>query len=231
MVFLPLKDDNSLKFIGFQFSTVMLIAINCAVYAWQASMGEQQFVGVVETAGVVPVSVFTSAPLPEWLGNLPSETTLITYMFFHGDIFHLLGNMLFLWVFGDNVEDAMGSIRFILFYLLAGVAAGLAHVFANITSPAPLIGASGAIAGIVGAYLLLYPRVWMWSLAFMRIPIKLPAYVVIGAWLAFQIFFVIMPADDGSGTAWWAHIGGFVAGIVLIFIFKRPGQPLFGGAP
>lgn len=229
MVFLPLKDDNPLKFIWFQFATVTLILINAAVFVWQQSLGEAGLVEVANTAGVTPVSLFGGAKLPEWLGQLPSEATLVTYMFLHGDWWHLIGNMLFLWVFGDNIEDAMGSIRFTLFYLLAGVAAGLAHVYANPGSEAPLIGASGAVAGIIGAYIMLYPRVRMWSLVFMRLPLKLPAYLVIGAWVATQIFFVIYDIQDG--TAWWAHLGGFAAGVVLVVIFKRSDQPLFGGAP
>jgi membrane associated rhomboid family serine protease len=229
MVFLPLKDDNPLKFIWFQFATVTLIVVNVAVFFWQQSLGEEGIVTIAQSAGVIPVSLFGGAPLPEWLGNLPSEVTLVTYMFLHGDWMHLGGNMLFLWVFGDNIEDAMGSIRFTLFYLLTGVAAGLAHVYMNPGSQAPLIGASGAIAGIIGAYLMLYPRVRMWSLAFMRIPLKLPAFVVIGAWVATQVFFVYAEIQDG--TAWWAHLGGFVAGVLLVAVFKRSDQPLFGGAP
>lgn len=229
MVFLPLKDDNPLKFIWFQFATVTLIVINVAVFIWQQSMGEEGLVMAAQTAGITPLSLFGGASLPAELGNLPSEVTLITYMFLHGDWWHLGGNMLFLWVFGDNIEDAMGSIRFTLFYLLTGVAAGLAHVYMNPGSDAPLIGASGAIAGIIGAYLVLYPRVRMWSLAFMRLPLKLPAFVVIAAWVATQIFFVYFEVQDG--TAWWAHIGGFVSGVLLVVIFKRSDQPLFGGAP
>ena len=150
-------------------------------------------------------------------------------MFLHGDWWHLIGNMLFLWVFGDNIEDAMGSIKFLIFYLLTGIAAGLAHVAMNVGSEAPLIGASGATSGIVGAYIMLYPRVRMWSLAFMRLPLKLPAWVVIGAFVATQIFFVVYDIQDG--TAWWAHLGGFAAGVVLVDLFKRSDQPLFGGAP
>ncbi len=229
MVFLPLKDDNPLKFIWFQVSTVTLIVINVAVFAWQATLGDPEFAAVVYQAGVVPVSVFGGGPSGEILWNLPSQTTLVTYMFLHGDVWHLVGNMLFLWVFGDNVEDAMGSVRFVLFYLLAGVAGGVAHAYADVASPAPLIGASGAIAGVVAAYLVLYPRVWMWSLVFMRIPLKLPAFIVIGAWLATQILFIVSNIEDG--TAWWAHVGGFAAGAVLVFVFRRPGQPLFGGSP
>jgi membrane associated rhomboid family serine protease len=229
MVFLPLKDDNPLKFIGFQFATVTLMAINTAVFVWQQSLGEAGLSDVASMAGVHPVSVFGDTRLAAWLGGLPSEASLVTYMFLHGDWWHLIGNMLFLWVFGDNVEDAMGSIRFTLFYLLCGVAAGVAHVYMNATSDAPLIGASGAVAGVTGAYIMLYPRVRMWSLAFMRLPLKLPAYLVIGAWIATQVFFIVTDTQDG--TAWWAHIGGFAAGVVLIVIFKRRDQPLFGGAP
>lgn len=225
MVFLPLKDDNPLRYIRFQYATVTLILVNVIVFFWQVSLAEGALNDVMMTAGVVPNTVFGAAKLPAWLGELPSEVTLITYMFLHGDWLHLLGNMVFLWVFGDNIEDAMGSLRFVLFFLLCGIAAGLAHVFMHAGSDAPLIGASGAIAGIIGAYVMLYPRVWMWTLAFMRIPLKLPAFVVIGAWIATQVFFVYAGIDDG--TAWWAHLGGLAAGALLVVVFKRPEQPLF----
>jgi membrane associated rhomboid family serine protease len=229
MVFLPLKDDNPLKFIWFQFVTVALILVNVIVFIWQDSLGEAGLVQVAQSAGVTPAALLGGAKLPAGFAGLPPEATLITYMFLHGDWWHLIGNMLFLWVFGDNVEDAMGSIKFLIFYLLTGVAAGLAHVYMNMGSAAPLIGASGATSGIVGAYIMLYPRVRMWSLAFMRLPLKLPAWVVIGAFLATQIFFVVYDVQDG--TAWWAHLGGFVAGVLLVVLFKRSDQPLFGGAP
>ena len=229
MVFLPLKDDNPLKVISFQYATVTLILINTIVFMWQDTLGEARAVDVAMSAGLTPTTLLNGVKLPSGFEFIPPEATVLTYMFLHGDWWHLLGNMLFLWVFGDNVEDAMGTIRFTIFYLLAGVAAGLTHVYMNLGSEAPLIGASGAIGGVVGAYLMLYPRVRMWSLAFMRIPLKLPAYLVIGAWLATQIFFIVSMIEDG--TAWWAHIGGFVAGILLVVIFKRADQPLFGGAP
>jgi membrane associated rhomboid family serine protease len=229
MVFLPLKDDNPLKFIWFQFVTVGLIIINVIVFIWQDSLGEAGLVQVAQNAGVIPAALLGEAKLPAGFAGLPPEATLVTYMFLHGDWWHLIGNMLFLWVFGDNVEDAMGSIKFLIFYLLTGVAAGLAHVFMNVGSDAPLIGASGATSGIIGAYIMLYPRVKMWSLAFMRLPLKLPAWVVIGAFVATQVFFVVYDIQDG--TAWWAHLGGFAAGVVLVVLFKRSDQPLFGGAP
>jgi len=112
---------------------------------------------------------------------------------------------------------------------LAGVAAGLAHAYANLDSAAPLIGASGATAGVIGAYIMLYPRVKVWSLVFMRLPLKLPAFWIIASWIVTQFVFVFLRVEDG--TAWFAHIGGFIAGILLVVLFKRSDQPLFGGAP
>jgi len=229
MVFFPLKDDNPLRFIPFQFATVLLIAINVAVFVWQASLPEAELVSVAMSGGLVPSVFLGGAQLPAEFMSLPAEVTLLTYMFLHGDWLHLLGNIWFLWLFGDNVEDAMGSVRFVFFYLFCGVLAGLAHAVAHPISEGPLIGASGAIGGVVGAYLILYPRVKMWVLAFARIPLKIPALLVLGSWLAFQFYSVSMQTD--SNTAWWAHIGGFAAGLVLIFIFKRPEQKLFAGAP
>ncbi len=228
MVFLPLKDDNPLKVISFQYATLMLIAINVFVFIWQDSLVEAELVRIAMSAGVIPTSLLGNVKLPAEFALLPPEVTLLTYMFLHGDWWHLAGNMLFLWVFGDNVEDAMGFFRFLLFYLICGVIAGLAHSYANPGSEGPLIGASGSIGGVVAAYVILYPRVKMWTLAFGRIPLKVPAYLAIGAWFAFQIFSVWM--QDNSDTAWWAHIGGFLAGVVLVFVFKRSGQPTLGGA-
>lgn len=229
MVFLPLKDDNPLRIIQFQYATLLIFAINVFVFIWQDSLPEMELVSVAMSGGLVPSVFLNGAKLPPEFANLPTEVTLITYMFLHGDWWHLAGNMLFLWVFADNVEDAMGFFRFILFYLICGIIAGLAHAFANPGSDGPLIGASGAIGGVVGAYMMLYPRVKMWVLAFGRIPLKIPAYLMVGAWIAFQLFSVWM--QDQSDTAWWAHIGGFLAGVALVFVFKRAGQPMFAGAP
>jgi membrane associated rhomboid family serine protease len=228
---MPLHDSNTLRFIPFQWATCTLIAINVLAFLYQLSLGENGIQMAADTAGMVPTLLFPSAqlPMPPGYSAISPEYTLITYMFLHGDWLHLIGNMLFLWVFGDNVEDAMGPVGFTIFYLACGVAAGLAHAYMNLGSDAPLIGASGATAGVIGAYLMLYPRVGMWVLVLMRLPLKLPAILVIGSWLATQIFFIY--ADVNDGTAWWAHIGGFVAGLVLVIFFKRSGVPLFGGAP
>jgi membrane associated rhomboid family serine protease len=225
MVFLPLHDDNKLQFIPFQAATWSLIAVNVAVFIWQQTMGEDAVAALAFGAGVIPGSLFGDTKLPEEFVITRPEVTLLTYMFLHGDIWHLIGNMMFLWVFGDNVEDAMGSLKFILFYLLCGVAAGLAHVLANLGSEAPLIGASGATAGIIGAYIMLYPRVRVWILAFTRIPLRLAAWFVILAWILVQVALLFFQSD--GMVALWAHIGGFVAGIALIPLFKRPDHPLF----
>jgi membrane associated rhomboid family serine protease len=153
------------------------------------------------------------------------EATLLTYMFFHADVFHLVGNMLFLWVFGDNVEDAMGHLRFLVFYLACGVFAALFHAWMLPDSDLPLIGASGAVAGVIAAYLMLHPRVGVWVLAFKVIPLRITAGLALGVWIALQVVMVAMP--DMGPVAWWAHIGGLIAGAVLIFFMRRPGVPLF----
>ena len=229
MVFLPIKDDNPLRSIKFQYATLLLIAINLFVFIWQDSLAESQLVSVSMSGGLVPSIFLSNARLPVDLHELPPLATLLTYMFLHANWWHLGGNMLFLWVFGDNVEDAMGFGRFIVFYLICGVAAGLTHAYANPGSQGPLIGASGAIGGVVAAYLVLYPRVRMWVLAFGRIPLKIPAYLMVGAWIAFQVVQVYL--QDNSDTAWWAHIGGFLTGFFLVFVFRRPGQQLFMDTP
>jgi membrane associated rhomboid family serine protease len=225
-VFIPLSDDNSLKSIPFQYVTVSLILLNVLVFALE--MG-----GLSETAvasfGVTPSELLgtTAVLAPSSYTGYPigEEATLLTYMFFHADIFHLVGNMLFLWVFGDNVEDAMGHLRFLAFYLACGVIAGLFHAFMAPDSDLPLIGASGAVAGVIAAYLMLHPRVNVWVLAFKVVPLRLTAGLMLGIWVAMQIAMVAMPS--AGPVAWWAHIGGLIAGAVLILFMRRPGVPLF----
>ncbi len=156
-----------------------------------------------------------------------SPTTLFTSMFLHGGWFHILGNMWFLWVFGDNIEDVMGPLRFIVFYLLCGLAAAFAQIVSDPGSAVPMVGASGAIGGVMGAYALLYPRARVQTLlilGFYITTIGVPAYVMLGYWFLLQILGGL-PALGSSegGVAFWAHIGGFVAGLALIHLFKRPG--------
>lgn len=229
MVMMPIHDSNTLRIISFQYATCAIILLNVLAFLYQLSLGADGIDQSATMAGMIPVTLFGTAQVPPQFHVMSPEFTLLTYMFLHGDWLHLLGNMLFLWVFGDNVEDAMGPIRFVIFYLICGVIAGLTHAYMNMSSEAPLIGASGATAGVIGAYLMLYPRVSMWVLVLMRLPLKLPAILVIGAWIATQIFFVVVGVNDG--TAWWAHIGGFTAGVLLVIFFKRSDVPLFGGAP
>jgi len=152
---------------------------------------------------------------------------IFTSMFVHAGPAHIIGNMFFLWVFGDNVEDRMGHVRYLLFYLICGIAAAAAQTYMSIDTVIPSVGASGAIAGILGAYLVLYPtaRVQVVILPLFFIPFFVPAALLIGFWFVMQLFagFAEMAqATAGSGVAWWAHIGGFVAGATLIWLFKGP---------
>jgi membrane associated rhomboid family serine protease len=228
VVFIPLSDDNPLRSIRFQWVTVGLIAANVAAFAWQ-NLGFGQ--SAAASFAIIPselmqVRIFGGpAHGPYDTLAVPEGYTLITYMFLHGDILHLLSNMLFLWVFGDNVEDAMGHLKFVVFYLVCGVAGGLAHAFALPASKLPLIGASGAVAGVITAYLILHPRVMVWVLAFRFIPLRISAAWVLGVWVATQLFMVIL--NQPNQVAWWAHIGGMVAGAILILFMRRPGVALF----
>ncbi|MBC8020534.1 MAG: rhomboid family intramembrane serine protease [Methyloceanibacter sp.] len=229
-MFLPLHDRNTLRYIPFQTTTLILILLNVGVFIYQQTLTEESWGAFATIGGFIPASLLMSGgatiALPPGWEFLPPEITLITYMFLHGDFWHLLGNMVFLWVFGDNVEDAMGHFKFLIFYLICGIAAGIAHGIADPGSAIPLVGASGAIAGLIAAYVILHPRVRIWVLILGRIPLPLPAYLVLALWLATQILFIYF--GDESGTAWWAHIGGFVAGVALVAPFKRADVPLFG---
>jgi membrane associated rhomboid family serine protease len=228
VVFIPLSDDNPLRSIRFQWVTVGIIAANLAAFAWQ-NVGSGQ--SVAASFALIPSELFQVSILggpargPYDTLAVPEGYTLLTYMFLHGDILHLLSNMLFLWVFGDNVEDAMGHIKFIVFYLICGIAGGLAHSLVLPTSKLPLIGASGAVAGVIAAYLILHPRVMVWVLAFRFIPLRISAAWVLGIWVATQLFMVIL--NQPNQVAWWAHIGGMAAGAILILFMRRPGVPLF----
>jgi membrane associated rhomboid family serine protease len=227
-VFIPLRDDNALKSIRYQYVTISLIAVNVLVYIFEVSGLDE---GAIRSFGVTPRALMAgslfSTPLPTAEGSVPviEGATLLTYMFFDADIFHLLGNMLFLWVFGDNVEDAMGHAKFLFFYLACGVFAGLFHAWMVPDSDLPLIGASGAVAGVIAAYLMLHPRVGVWILAFKFIPLRISAGLVLGLWIVLQI--VMVAVSDAGPAAWWAHIGGLLAGAALVLVLRRPGVPLF----
>ncbi len=227
-MFIPVTDNNPLRRIRFPYVTWGLILVNCLVFAATSLLLQKHDVaGIIAGVGLTPAHVLAhvlGASGPATADILPVPMTLVTYMFLHADIFHLVGNMVFLFVFGDNIEDATGHWRFPVLFLLCGIAGGLAHAAAYPGSTVPLIGASGATAGLVGAYLLLHPRVNIWVLVLGRLPLRLPAYWVIGAWLVWQIAFIVL--NEARQVAWWAHLGGFAAGCLLILMFRRPGVPL-----
>jgi membrane associated rhomboid family serine protease len=231
VVFIPISDDNPLRAIRFQWITVGLIAANVVVFLLENTPEGR---AAIASFALIPSELFQvrilggSVAHPGQAMQVPEGLTLITYQFLHSDVLHLLSNMLFLWVFGDNVEDAMGHVRFLAFYLLCGIAGGLAHAFMVPGSALPLIGASGAVAGVIAAYLLLHPRVRVWVLAFRFIPLRIKAAWVLGIWAVTQLVMIVLAPSDQ--VAWWAHVGGMAAGAVLILIMRRPGVPLFDQA-
>ncbi|MBS3818191.1 rhomboid family intramembrane serine protease [bacterium] len=225
-MFIPLKDDNPTS--RFPYITVLFLALNIVVFFYQVSspQGLQYF---VYKMGAIPYEIthFQSIPLisaqtHQPVNRLSPWLTLVTSLFLHGSVMHLFGNMLYLWIFGNNVEDFLGSFRFFFFYLISGLGASLVHIGLNSGSQVPVIGASGAIAGVLGAYLILYPQARVLTLIFLFIFIRIvpvPAFFVLGIWFIVQI----MNVGLGGGVAWFAHIGGFLLGIFLIkyYIQKR----------
>ena len=218
----PLWDDLPTK--KFPLITVALIVLNSIVYLYQISLGER-FAEFIYSMGLLPfeithhIDLLPSGPSPIYL-------TIFSSMFMHGSIVHLLGNMLFLWIFGNNVEDYLGRKKFVIFYLFCGITAALTQIFINPDSKVPMVGARGAIAGVLGAYLLLYPRAKVTTVIifgfFIRL-IKIPAVVVLGFWIIYQFLYGIssLAVRTGEGgVAWFAHIGGFICGVIIIKIFQ-----------
>jgi membrane associated rhomboid family serine protease len=219
---LPLWDDLPTK--KFPLITVAIIVLNTIVYLYEASLGEK-FTQFIYAMGLIPFEITHHTDL---LPTGPSiiYLTIFTSMFMHGSIIHLLGNMLFLWIFGNNVEEYLGRVNFIIFYLVCGLSAAFTQIFFNPNSTMPMVGASGAIAGVLGAYLLLYPRARVTTVIifgfFIRL-IKIPAVVVLSFWIIYQFLYGIssLAVKTGEGgVAWFAHIGGFIGGIILIKLFK-----------
>jgi membrane associated rhomboid family serine protease len=224
---IPLHDDNPTNITPVL--TIGLIAACTLVFFWQLSLGEAQE-RAVYSLGVIPAVLFDLRQLPAELSLVPPGITVFTSMFLHGGWMHLIGNMLYLWIFGNNVEDAMGHLRFLVFYGICGIAAIFAQALPNPDSVIPMIGASGAISGVLGAYLLLYPH----ARVLVAIPIvfyiytaTLPASWVLGFWIVLQVINSAASAGQEGGVAWGAHIGGFVAGMLLIPLFRRRGVRLF----
>lgn len=219
MVF-PLYDENPLGRARLPVVTWTLIAINIVVFLAMIASDDARRVALIRAFGLVPAALTHS-----WSGgNFWPEATLVTSMFVHASWGHIIGNMIYLWVFGDDIEDALGPLRFIGFYLLAGIAATLAFVAANPSSTIPLVGASGAIAGVLAAYMMLRPCAKV-SVLVVRIVVRLPAYLVIGGWLLLQLFDFLGSTEDD--VAYLAHLGGLVAGAALFWVLRPAGVKLF----
>jgi membrane associated rhomboid family serine protease len=222
---IPLRDINPTA--RFAIITVILIAMNIVVFVFELALGEAGRDRLIALFALVPRDLFSGQ------GNgIAPAATLFTSMFLHGGVLHVAGNMLYLWIFGNNVEDAMGRLRFIIFYALCGVFAASAHAVMNSASPIPMIGASGAVSGVLGAYLLLYPRARVITLlifGFYIRTIQVPAMAVLLFWFVLQFLSAMLAGTTGGGIAWYAHIAGFAAGMLMIGIFKRRDVAFGGG--
>lgn len=229
---IPYRDENETQRPAV--ITAAIIGVNCLV--WFFVQGAGSTVTLAKSVcelGLIPGELTLSLPVGSGFrmdNNLVCLTDpgrqishVFTSMFLHGSWMHLIGNMWFLWIFGNNIEDSMGRVRFIVFYLICGLAAAMGQVFAGPTSQVPMVGASGAISGVMGAYLILFPRVRVYVLVPLIIiftSIAMPAWVMLGYWFAIQFFSGLSSVGEG-GVAFWAHVGGFIAGIVLIKFFTR----------
>jgi membrane associated rhomboid family serine protease len=227
-MFIPLHDRNALKHIRKQYVTLGLIFANVVTHALVTLAPDALYEIGVYGMGFIPAVAFNFAELDPSLVLVPEGATYVTYSFLHGGWLHLGSNMLFLWVFGDNVEDAMGHFKFLFFYLACAAAGALVHGLVLPASEAPLIGASGAVSGVVAAYLMLHPKVRVWVLVFMRFPLPLPAFIPLLFWVGQQ--FVMLVIDGDSNVSWGAHVGGILAGALLVLFLRRPGVPLFDRA-
>jgi len=216
---IPLKDDNPTE--HFPYVTLALIVLNTAVFIYQLSLGARGNNMMVLKMGIIPYEFTHALDIPPYSSH-PLALNLITAMFMHGGFLHLGGNMLYLWIFGNNIEDSMGPVRFILFYLLTGMLASATHIFLQPDMKMPMIGASGAVSGVLGAYLILFPKAKVLTLIilfFFITVIKIPALILLGFWFVLQFFNM----HSHNNIAWFAHVGGFISGIILVRFFVRKG--------
>ncbi|MBI2372149.1 MAG: rhomboid family intramembrane serine protease [Deltaproteobacteria bacterium] len=218
---IPLKDN--IPTMRFPVVTVGLMAVNILVYLYEfllwAEGGHRFFEGFLFQMGAIPAEILGARPLVP--RGLPVPLTLVSSMFVHASVVHVGGNMLYLWIFGNNVEDSMGRLRFLAFYLLSGLVASLLHILTDPGSTVPLVGASGAIAGVLGAYFILFPYARVLTLVFFFFlvqVVRIPAMILLGFWFLMQ---VLSSTTMGGGIAWYAHIGGFLAGVALAKVFAR----------
>lgn len=224
---IPIRDINPTN--RFAVVTFTLIVLNIAVFVYALTLGTMGGEAFLVSFALIPKRLFSPDIVTG--STIPVTATLVTSMFLHGGLLHLAGNMLYLWIFGNNVEDDTGRARFLAFYVLCGLLAATAHAFMDRSSLIPMIGASGAVSGVLGAYLLLYPRARVVTLVFFGFyirTIEVPAMIVLGFWFVLQFLSALISGGLGSGVAWHAHIAGFVSGMLLIGLFKRR-DVLFGG--
>lgn len=180
----------------------------------------------IETFALFPAQLTGAAPLPPQIEEVPVWVRLVTYTFLHGGLAHIAGNLLTLWVFGDNVEDALGHVRYLVFFLIAGAVGGVTEAFFSSDPTIPVVGASGAVSGVLGAYLMMHPRAKIYVLAGFRIPVALPAGVFVGMLIALNLV-MALTSGEGATVAWWAHLGGFAAGMGLVTVMRYNDVPLF----
>ena len=220
MFFFPISDENVTK----KKPIISWIILICCVliFIYQKYSGYHFEQKIILTFGMIPSVLFKIKQLPHELAIVSSYMTLVSSMFLHGGWMHLIGNMIYLYIFGDNIEDELGKIKFIIFYIICGIFAGLSQALIDINSEIPMIGASGAISGILGAYLILFPKkeikVFFWFFIFIKI-FRIPAMYVIGCWIFIQFF--SLNNSEESNVAYVAHIGGFIAGIIFILILRK----------
>ncbi len=234
-MFFPLKDINPTE--RFPFVTIGLIVINAVVYLYEVSLGPQ-LSAFITSWGTVPYEIANAvdvvgrdpnAPIVHTKTPVVPYVTLLSSMFIHGGFWHLFGNMLYLWIFGNNIEDLMGPLKFLAFYLICGLLASLTHVLIQPNSTIPTVGASGAVSGVLGAYLIVYPHARVLTLVFLLFFIRLmliPAGVLLAFWFIFNAFSGVASLGlKGGGVAWFAHVGGFLAGIVLLKLMTGRRRP------
>ena len=207
---IPLKDENPTK--NFPHITILLIISNTLIFLYQTSQSMEPFM-VFQSYGLIPEHLIESP--------VSAYPTIYSSMFLHSGVGHLAGNMLYLWIFGNNIEDVLGKFRFIIFYLVCGTLASMGHIVTDLQSDVPMVGASGAISGILGAYLVLFPFARVKTLVFLGFLItivRVPAIILLVIWVLIQVFSGVVAGD--GGVAWFAHIGGFIAGMLLILPFQ-----------
>jgi len=221
--FLPLYDDNPTG--RNPVVTYTLIGLCVVVFLWQLGQNAD---AIAYSYGMIPARLFGSAELPPDLDAVPPWATIFTSMFIHSGWLHIGGNMLFLWIFGNNIEDVLGHFRYLLLYLLSGVAAAMGQALFDPASTIPMVGASGAVAGVLGAYLLIYPNANVHVLVLIIIIVRIvtiPAWTMLGVWFGAQLLSGLM-SKGGAGVAFWAHVSGFVAGLVLVLLMRPRGTAL-----